>query len=97
VNDAVMQDFRKFLDDEKVPYTEADLNSAHDWVASHIKAELFVSEFGQQEGLKVQTEADPQVLKALELLPQAKELDENAKRIIAERTSARAAAANQPQ
>lgn len=95
VNDAVMQDFRKFLDDEKIPYTEADLSSAHDWVASHIKAELFVSEFGQQEGLKVQTEADPQVLKALELLPQAKELDENAKKIIAERTSARAAAQSQ--
>ena len=93
VNDAVMQDFRKFLDDEKIPYTEADLNSEHDWVASHIKAELFVSQFGQQEGLKVQAETDPQVLKALELLPQAKELAENARHIIAERATARATAA----
>ena len=25
VDDAVMQDFRKFLDEEKVPYTEAEL------------------------------------------------------------------------
>lgn len=105
VNDAVMQEFRKFLDDEKIPYTEADLNSEHDWVTARIKAELFVSEFGQQEGLKVQAETDPQVLKALDLLPQAKELSENAKRAIAERASARATvpagaggvASNQPQ
>src|SRR5579859_7002815 len=80
VNDAVMQEFRKFLDDEKIPYTEADLNSEHDWITARIKAELFVSEFGQQEGLKVQAETDPQVLKALDLLPQAKELSDNAKR-----------------
>jgi carboxyl-terminal processing protease len=92
VNDAVLQDFRKFLDDEKITYNEADLAAAQDWVASHIKAELFVSEFGQQEGLKVQAEGDPQVIKALELLPQAKELADNAKHIIAERASARATA-----
>jgi hypothetical protein len=64
---------------------------------------LFVSEFGQQEGLKVQAETDPQILKALDLLPQAKELADNAKHIILERASARASApatgvaANQPQ
>ena len=92
VNEAVLQDFRKFLDEEKIPYNEADFAAEQDWVASHIKAELFVSEFGQQEGLKVQAESDPQVVKALELLPQAKELADNAKHIIAERASARAAA-----
>ena len=90
VNDAVLQDFRKFLDGEKITYNEADIVGVQDWIASHIKAELFVSEFGQQEGLKVQAESDPQVVKALELLPQAKELADNAKHIIAERTSARA-------
>jgi carboxyl-terminal processing protease len=97
VNDAVLQDFRKFLDSEKIPYTEAEIAEARDWINSHIKAELFVSEFGQQEGLKAQTEADPQVTKALELLPEAKQLAENAKRVIAERAGTRATAAAQPQ
>jgi carboxyl-terminal processing protease len=92
VNDVVLQDFRKFLTDEKIPYSEADFTGEQEWVSSHIKAELFVSAFGQQEGLKVQAESDPQVLKALELLPQAKELAENARHIIAERNSARATA-----
>jgi carboxyl-terminal processing protease len=97
VNEAVMQDFRKFLDSEKIPYTEAEIAEVKDWIDSHIKAELFVSEFGQQEGLKAQTEADPQVTKALELLPDAKQLADNAKRVIAERAATRATAAAQPQ
>ena len=50
---------------------------------SNIKAELFINEFGQQEGMKVHAENDPAVAKALDLLPQAKQLADNAKKIIA--------------
>jgi len=82
-----MQDFRKFLDQEKIPYTEADLSQNNDWIRSTIKSEIFIDAFGQDEGLKVRAESDPQVTKALELLPQAKALAENAKKIVAERGS----------
>ena len=88
VDEAVMQDFRKFLDQEKIPYTEADLAQNNDWVRSTIKSEIFIDAFGQDEGLKVRAESDPQVIKALELLPQAKALAENAKKIVAERGAA---------
>jgi carboxyl-terminal processing protease len=87
VDDAVVQDFRRFLDSEKVPYAEADLLENNDWVRSSLKSEIFVDAFGQEEGLKVRAESDPEVVKALDLLPQAKALAENAKRIVAERTS----------
>jgi carboxyl-terminal processing protease len=87
VDDAVVQDFRKFLDNEKVPFSEADLLENNDWVRSSLKSEIFVDAFGQEEGLKVRAESDPEVVKALDLLPQAKALAENAKRIVAERTS----------
>jgi len=91
VNDELIQEFRRFLDEKKVPFSEQELMENNDWVRANIKSELFISEFGQQEGLRVRAEADPQVLKALELLPKAKELADNARRIIAERNSARAA------
>jgi carboxyl-terminal processing protease len=94
VDDQVMNDFRKFLDDQKVPYTEADMVENNDWVKSSIKSELFISEFGQQEGLRVRAETDPEVLKGLELMPQAKALADNARKIIAEKAQARAAASN---
>jgi carboxyl-terminal processing protease len=89
VDDVLLQDFRKFMDEQKIPYSEADMLENNDWVRSNIKSELFVDAFGQEEGLKVRAEGDPQILKALELLPQAKTLAENARKVIAERTSAR--------
>src|SRR3989441_1326797 len=88
VDEVVLQDFRKFLDDEKIPFTEAELIENHDWLRSNIKSELFVDSFGQEEGLKVRAETDPEVMKALELLPQARALAEHARRVIAERNSA---------
>jgi carboxyl-terminal processing protease len=86
VDDVVLQDFRKFMDDEKIAYTEAELLENNAWVRSSIKSEVFVDVFGQEEGLKVRAETDPQVTKALELLPQAKSLAESARKIVAERT-----------
>jgi carboxyl-terminal processing protease len=86
VDDVVLLDFRKFLDDEKVAYTEAELLENNTWVRSNIKSEIFVDVFGQEEGLKVRAETDPQVTKALDLLPQAKQLAESARKIVAERT-----------
>jgi carboxyl-terminal processing protease len=88
VDDATMQDFRKFLDAEKIPFTEAELLQNNDWVRSSIKSEIFVNAFGQEEGLKVRAEADPEVLKGLDLLPQAKQLAENARHVVAQRASA---------
>ncbi len=93
VDDQVMQAFRQFLTDEKIPYTEPQLTEVSDWLKMLIKSELFVAEFGQQEGLKVRAETDPQVTKALDLLPQAKQLAENARRIIAQRGNANSPAA----
>ena len=85
---ALLQDFRKFLDEEKIPYTEAEMIENNDWLRSNIKSELFVDAFGQEEGLKVRAETDPDVIKALDLMPQARALADNAKKVIAERNSA---------
>ncbi len=89
VDDAVMQEFRKFLDEQKITFTEADLAENNDWIRSNIKAELFINEFGQQEGMRVHAETDPEVQRGLDLLPQAKQLADNAKKTIAQRNSAR--------
>jgi len=89
-DDVVLQDFRRFLDEQKIPYTEADLAQNSEWVHSNIRSEVLIDAFGQEEGLKAQRENDPEVIKALELLPQAKQLAEKAKQIIADRSAAHA-------
>src|ERR1700731_1168064 len=88
VDEGVMQDFRKSLEEANIPYTQAELVDNADWVKSNIKAEIFVDAFGQDEGVKVRAEADPLVVKGLELMPQAKALAENAKKIVAEHNAA---------
>jgi carboxyl-terminal processing protease len=85
VNDQVMQDFRSFLSRQNVPFSEADLAQNLDWVKWNLRSELFTDQFGMEAGLKVHAEADPEVVEALKLLPQARQLAQNARRIIAER------------
>src|SRR5437667_5542899 len=85
VDEEVVREFRKFLDQEKIAYTEADLVQNDEWVKRNIKTELFISQFGRESGLRVNAEEDPEVQKALDMLPQARALQENAKKIIAAR------------
>jgi carboxyl-terminal processing protease len=84
VDDVVLQQFRKSLDDAGIQYTQADFMDNADWLKSNIKSEIFVDAFGQDEGMKVRAESDPEIIKGLELLPQAKALADNARKIIAE-------------
>jgi carboxyl-terminal processing protease len=88
VNDDVMKSFREYLAKHNVRYTEPDMSENLDWVKRKIKQEVLVSNFGMQEGLKVQLEADPQVQKAVEAIPQARALYQNARKIVAQRAGA---------
>ena len=53
VDDSVMDAFKQFLTSQQIAYTDADLNQVIDWVKANIKAEIFTTQFGQEEGLKV--------------------------------------------
>ena len=90
VDDTIVQEFHKFLDEEKIPYTQQDLVDNNDWIRYSIKSEIFVDQFGQDEGLKIRAENDPQIIKALELLPKARALADHAKEVIAQHNNARA-------
>jgi carboxyl-terminal processing protease len=85
VDDTVMHDFRAFLNKKNVHYTEPEMAENNDWIKRKIKQEVFMSVFGQQEGFKVELEADPQVQKAVDSIPQARALYENARKIVAQR------------
>ncbi|MGE5725063.1 MAG: S41 family peptidase [Acidobacteriota bacterium] len=88
VTEQVLQDFRNFLNRQNVPYSEADMAQNLDWVKWNLRSEMFTDAFGMEAGLQVHAEADPEIVEALQLLPQAKQLAQNARRIIAERKTA---------
>ncbi len=85
-DDAVMKSFTTYLNREKVPYTDADISENISWIKREIKKEVFISVFGLTEGYKVDLEDDAQLEKAIDTLPQARALYDNARKIIAQRT-----------
>lgn len=89
VNETVVQDFRKFLDSQRISHSESDLHDNLDWVKTNIKGEIFTAQFGQEEGMRTHAETDPQVLASLNLLPRAKGLAETAKKLLTQRNQLR--------
>jgi carboxyl-terminal processing protease len=86
VDDSVMALFKRHLDKEKVAYTDADLAANNDWIKREIKKEVFISVFGLPAGYQVELQDDPQVLKAIESIPQARTLYQKVRQITAQRT-----------
>ncbi len=88
VDDAVLGEFKQFLQAQSIPYTDADINGVLDWVKANIKAEIFTSQFGQAEGLKVRALWDPMINQGITFLPQAQALEDQAKKAETQRASA---------
>jgi carboxyl-terminal processing protease len=79
VDDGVMQEFKTFLKSKNIDYTDQDIAGVQDWLKESIKSELFTSQYGQLEGLKVRAEWDPQIAKAITFLPEAQTLQDHLK------------------
>jgi carboxyl-terminal processing protease len=93
IDDNVMRTFREYLSKHNVRYTEPEMAENQEWIKRKIKQEVFMSVFNMQEGFKVLLEGDPQVQKAVEAVPQARALYQNAHKIMAQRI---ASSADQP-
>lgn len=85
VTEPVIQDLRKYLDQQKIKYTEQDIQANLTWLKWQIKREVFTSYFGLNDGYKVELQDDPQLEKAIDAMPQARALYQNAEKILAER------------
>jgi carboxyl-terminal processing protease len=79
VDDAMLQQFKTFLKANQLDYADADIAGSLDWIKTNIKAELFTSQFGQLEGLRVRAQADPEIAKATTFLPEAMALEDRDK------------------
>jgi carboxyl-terminal processing protease len=85
-DDEVMHQFRNYLTKRNVRFSEAEISENQEWIKRKIKQEVFMSTFGMQDGFKVLLEADPQLQKGIEAMPQARALYQNARKIVAQRT-----------
>jgi carboxyl-terminal processing protease len=74
VSDALLGQFRQFLVGRNIMISEKDFQENKDYLKRMIKYELFYDRIGVTEAQRILLEADPQVLKAIEYLPEAKDL-----------------------
>ena len=84
-DDKVMNEFRNWLTSQKVPFTEGDITENRDYLALGIRQSLVTAIYGKPEGDKVQLLKDPWIASAIAAMPQAKELEDKVKRIVAQR------------
>jgi carboxyl-terminal processing protease len=74
ITNAILEDFKKYLTERRVEFTEEDILGNVDFIKRRIRQEVYISSFGLQEGFRAGVQGDSQVLKALDLIPEAKKL-----------------------
>lgn len=74
VTDPILDDFKEFLRNQKIEFTNSDISDNVEFIKRRIKQEVYDSAFGLQEGWRIGVEGDTQVQKAMELMPEAKTL-----------------------
>ena len=78
INDRVLEAFRNFVrTDTESQLTTAQLDSDLDFVKLRLREEIVTAGFSNDAGARVLLDSDPQVLRALEALPDAKRLAES--------------------
>ena len=88
VSDGLLQEFRAYLRSRELPW-QAGFEQNLEFVKRQLKYEYVLSRVGFEEAQKVFLEGDLQVLKAVELLPQARALFMNAEKAVASRRNPR--------
>lgn len=71
VTPEVLDRFRRFLGEEQIEFSESDIAENLPFIKKNLKEELVLSVFGMEDAYRIDAEADAQIQKAIELLPQA--------------------------
>ncbi len=81
----VIDEFKAFLRKTNANFTEEDFKANQEWVKNTIQAEFYKTAFDIDEAARFEIEIDPEILKAIEALPKARELGDKAKKMIVQR------------
>src|SRR5271165_5329081 len=83
----VINQFRDYLKQQDIAFTDADWNDNRAWIGVQLKREMYATGFSFEESQKVAIETDPEVAKAIDALPQARALLDSSKKLIVQRMS----------
>jgi len=81
----VIDEFKAYLKKADAVFTEADFKANLDWLRNTLQAEIYKTAFDIDEAGRYEIEIDPEIIKAIEALPKARELGDKAKKMIVQR------------
>ena len=73
------------MEKEKIVFAATDLIENESFIKRFVKREIYVSAYDLDEGNKVYYRLDPDVQKALDIIPAARSLLEDGERVVAKR------------
>jgi carboxyl-terminal processing protease len=74
IDERILLDFVDYLKKSGIEFKKEEFEKASEEIKRELAREIFSSLWGMEEGVKVYRRTDPVVLKAIEVLPEAKGL-----------------------
>jgi hypothetical protein len=83
----LVNEFHAYLMKNGFEFTEADFTANHQWVKEQLKREMYITAFSWEQSVRVNIQQDPEIAQAIEAMPKAVTLIENAKKLLVQRVT----------
>jgi carboxyl-terminal processing protease len=87
-DEALLVDLKSYLRSHGTVFTDADFARHRDWIRRYLTREMYTTAFNLDESDAIFARTDPEVEKAVDMMPKALALLESAKKIIVQRMNA---------
>jgi carboxyl-terminal processing protease len=84
-DEKVLTEFHDYLLEQNFKFTEAQFTQDHAWIKQYLQREMYITAFNIDESRRIAIETDPMVEKAIDAMPKAKALLDNARKVVAQR------------
>jgi carboxyl-terminal processing protease len=86
-DEQVLSDLHDYLLKNRYTFTEKEWGMDQDWVKRYLTREMYVWAFNKDESDRVFAQMDPEVAQAVDALPKAATLAENARKVVGQRVA----------
>jgi carboxyl-terminal processing protease len=84
-DEQAIEELHEFLLSSGAKFTEADFTQDHDWIRRYLAKEMYIYAFNVDESDRVFAQTDPEVARAIEAMPKAEALVQNARKVVVQR------------
>ena len=91
-DEGTVDELHEYLLKNGVSFTEAEFTADHDWIVRNLAREMYIAAFNVDQADQMYAQTDPEVQRAVDALPKATALVENARKIIVQRMNSQPAA-----